>query len=138
VGLGSVFEATVTRVDPERGLVTLTCDGGTLLAPARHLSASMVVRVRIPAREVILATTAPAGLSLHNVLAGTVTAIHDDTTVDTVVVQVTVGRLVLLAEVTRDAVCTLDVKTGSQLHVLIKSVSIDLLSPETNTLDESR
>ena len=138
VGLGSVFEATISHVDRERGLVTLTFDGGTLLAPARHLSATTVVRVRIPAREVILATTAPAGLSLHNVLAGTVSAIHDDVALDAVVVQLMVGRLVLLAEVTRDAVCKLDIKAGSHLHVLIKSVSIDLLSPETNTGDETR
>ena len=70
VGLGSVFEATVSQVDADRGLVELTFDGGTLLAPARHLTAKTAVRVRIPAREVILATSAPAGLSLHNVLAG--------------------------------------------------------------------
>jgi molybdate transport system ATP-binding protein len=133
VGLGSVFEATVSRVDTERGLVRLTFDGGTLLAPARHLAASTVVRVRIPAREVILATSVPAGLSLHNVLSGTVSAIHDDASLDVVIVQVTVGRLVLLAEVTRDAVSKLAVTVGSPLHALIKSVSIDLLAPETNT-----
>ena len=128
VGLGSVFEATVSRVDIERGLVTLTFDGGTLLAPARHLSATTVVRVRIPAREVILATSAPTGLSLHNVLSGTVSEVHDDEALDTVTVQVTVGRLMLLAEVTRDAVAKLDIKAGSHLHALIKSVSIDLLA----------
>ena len=133
VGLGSVFEATVSHVDTQRGLVALTFDGGTLLAPARHLTASTVVRVRIPAREVILATSVPAGLSLHNVLSGTVSAIHDDTALDAVIVQVTVGQLALLTEVTRDAVSKLDIKTGRHLHALIKSVSIDLLAPESNT-----
>ena len=132
VGLGSVFEATVSHVDTERGLVALTFDGGTLLAPARHLAATTVVRVRIPAREVILATSAPTGLSLHNVLSGTVSAIHDDPSLEVVIVQVTVGRLMLLAEVTRDAIVKLNVKAGCHLHALIKSVSIDLLAPETN------
>jgi molybdate transport system ATP-binding protein len=134
VGLGSVFEATVNRVDMDRGLVTLTFEGGTLLAPARHLTAGTVVRVRIPAREVILATSAPTGLSLHNVLSGTVSAMHD-APLDAVVVQLTVGRLVLLAEVTRDAVGKLEIKAGRRLHVLVKSVSIDLLAPETNSLE---
>lgn len=129
VGLGSVFEATVRDVDADRGLVTLTFDGGTLLAPARHLAATTVVRVRVPAREVILATSAPAGLSLHNVLTGTVSSIHDDSTLDTVVVQLTVGRLVLLAEVTRDAVSKLAIRIGTPIYALIKSVSIDLLTP---------
>ena len=122
----------MSRVDIDRGLVTLTFDGGTLLAPARHLAQTTVVRVRIPAREVILATTAPTGLSLHNVLSGTVSAIHDDTTLDAVVVQMTVGRTLLLAEVTRDAISTLDIKVGDHLHVLVKSVPIDVLAPNTN------
>jgi molybdate transport system ATP-binding protein len=137
VGLGSVFEATVSRTDRERGLVTLTCDGASLLAPARHLAPTTVVRVRIPAREVILATSAPTGLSLHNVLSGTVSAIHDDTSLDAVIVQLTVGELVLLAEVTRDAVRQLDIKTGRHLHALIKSVSIDLLAPDAHPFDET-
>lgn len=136
VGLGCVFEATVSRVDPERGLVTLTFEGGALIAPARHLSSNTVVRVRIPAREVILATSAPAGLSIHNVLSGTVSAIHD-TARDVVIVQLTVGGVMLLAEVTRDAVGKLDIKAGGSLHALVKSVSIDLLALERSTLDET-
>ena len=114
----------------------MTFDGGTLLAPARHLAATTVVRVRIPAREVILATSAPTGLSLHNVLSGTVSAIHDDTALDAVIVQLTVGRILLLAEVTRDAISKLDIKVGDHLHALVKSVSIEVLAPETNASDE--
>jgi molybdate transport system ATP-binding protein len=127
VGLGSVFDAVVSHVDVDRGLVELTFDGGTLLAPARHLAEKTPVRVRIPAREIILATSAPTGLSLHNVLSGTVSAIHAETAFDAVVVQLTMGRLLLLAEVTRDAVGKLGIKVGNRLHALIKSVSIEVL-----------
>jgi molybdate transport system ATP-binding protein len=132
VGPGSVFEATVSRIDADRGLVTLAFEGGTLLAPARHLTATTSVRVRIPAREVILATSAPTGLSLHNVLPGIVSAIHGDTALDAVIVQLTVGRILLLAEVTRDAISKLDIKLGDRLDALIKSVSIEVLAPETD------
>jgi molybdate transport system ATP-binding protein len=128
VGLGSVFEAAVSRVDTDRGLAELTFDGGTLLVPAPHLTANMLVRVRIPARETILATSAPTGLSLHNVLSGTVSAIHADFASDVAIVQLRVGRLLLLAEVTRDAVDQLNIIVGQGLHALIKSVSIELLS----------
>jgi len=138
VGLGSVFEATVSRVDVARGLVELTFEGGTLLVPAHHLTAKTVVRVRIPARETILATSVPTGLSLHNVLSGTVSAIHADTAFDAVIVQLTVGRVLLLAEVTRDAVDKLDIKVGHRLHALIKSVSIELLAPNLNAAEPSR
>ena len=131
VGLGSVFDATVTRLDRDRGLVELTFDGGTLLAPARHGEVNAAVRVRIPAREVVLATSAPTGLSLHNVLAGTVTDVHADAAFETIVVQLAVGRVVLLAEVTRDAVTRLGINVGQRLHALIKSVSIELLAPQS-------
>lgn len=138
VGLGSVFDATVTRRHEDRGLVELSFDGGTLLAPARHAGANASVRVRIPAREVVLATSAPAGLSLHNVLVGTVTAVHEDAAFEAVVVQLTVGGVVLLAEVTRDAVGRLAIAVGQRLHALIKSVSIEFLVSDANDADEDR
>ena len=128
IGLGSVFDAVVTRADANRGLLELSFDGGVLLAPLRDVRTGTAVRVRVPAREVILATSAPEGLSLHNVLVGTVSAIHEEPDLDQVVVQLAIGRLLLLAEVTRDALQRLDITVGLRLHVLVKSVSIDVLS----------
>ena len=86
------------------------------------------VRVRIPAREVILATEKPHGLSLHNALYGQVSAVHADPASENVIVQVAVGQLLLLAEVTRDAIDRLHIGVGIPLHALIKSVSIDVLT----------
>ena len=133
VGLGSVFDAVVARRHPERGLVELAFDGGALLAPDRALAAGATVRVRIPAREVILATSEPAGLSLHNALQGAVSAVHADAALDHVIVQIAVGRVLLLAEVTRDAVARLRIEVGTRLHALIKSVSIDVVGAEKRT-----
>ena len=138
VGLGSVFDATVTRSHAERGLVELTFDGGTLLAPDRRVGQNTAVRVRVPAREIVLATSAPTGLSLHNVLAGVVTAVHSDPAFETVVVQLAVGRIELLAEVTRDAVGRLAIDVGTHLHALVKSVSIELLPSDGNNIEEDR
>jgi molybdate transport system ATP-binding protein len=132
VGLGSVFDATVTRIHADRGLVELTFGGGLLLAPARNIAANTAVRVRIPAREIVLATTAPAGLSLHNVLAGAVMAVHIDTAFEGVIVQLAVGNSVMLAEVTRDAIGRLGIGVGQRLHVLIKSVSVELQASNAN------
>jgi molybdate transport system ATP-binding protein len=127
-GLGTVFEATVTRTLPDRGLVELAFDEGTLLAAERAATKGSAVRVRVPAREVILATREPAGLSLHNILSGTVSAIHADPGSDQAIVQVAVGRLRLLAQITRDAVGSLQLVVGKPVFALIKSVSIDLLT----------
>ena len=130
VGLGSLFDAVVTRTYPSRGLVELTFDGGNLLASDPSLGLGTKVRLRIPAREVILATREPEGLSLHNALSGIVSAIHTDPGVEHVIVQIAVGGVLLLAEVTRDAVATLSIAVGLRLHALIKSVSIDVLKAE--------
>ncbi len=138
VGLGSVFDAVVGRALPERGLIELTFDGGTLLATHRDVALGSTVRVRVPAREVILATREPEGLSLHNVLAGTVAAIHADPAFDHVIVQIAVGRLLLLAEVTRDAVERLHMAVGTRVHALIKSVSIDLLTAQAADRPQDR
>jgi molybdate transport system ATP-binding protein len=129
VGLGSVLDAVVTRRVPDRGLAELTFDGGSLLASDRSAPpVGSTVRLRVPAREVILATKAPEGLSLHNVLSGVVTAVHMDPAFDNVIVQVSVGRTRLLAEVTRDAVAALGLAAGMRIHALVKSVSIDVLA----------
>jgi len=128
VGLGTVFDAVVTKVHQERGLVELGFAGGMLLAPARNLAADTTVRVRIPAREIVLATQEPTGLSLHNVLPGVVRAVHFDPAFEPMVVQLDLGGTMLLAEVTRDAVERLGIGAGQRLHALIKSVSIELLA----------
>jgi molybdate transport system ATP-binding protein len=128
VGLGSVFDAVVSRRHGDRGLAELTFEGGTLLAADRDVAMGATVRVRIPAREVILATREPEGLSLHNVLSGGVAGIHADPAFDHVIVQIAVGRVLLLAEVTRDAIERLGIANGVRVYALIKSVSIDVLA----------
>lgn len=128
VGLGSIFEARVVDGHPARGLAELAFDGGTLLASEVAAPVGSTVRVRIPASDVILATRAPEGLSLHNTLPGTVTAVHTDAGVPHVIVQIAVGGTSLLAEITRDAVASLGVAPGLALYALIKSVSIEVIA----------
>ena len=87
-----------------RGLVELAFDGGTLLVSAPAIPIGAPARVRIPAREVILAKRPSEGLSLYNMLAAIVVSVHVEPDDDQAVVQLSVGRTLLLAEVTRDAV----------------------------------
>jgi molybdate transport system ATP-binding protein len=130
VGLGSVFEARVVKRDSRRGLLELTFDGGTLFAADRALDAGATVRIRIAARDVILATSEPPGLSLHNALPATVSAVSPEAAGDHVVVQLVIGRVLLLAEVTRDAIARVGIAVGARVHALIKSVSIDVVGSE--------
>jgi molybdate transport system ATP-binding protein len=128
VGLGAVVDATVVRVDGARRLAELDVGGSVLLAPQAGLAAGAHVRVRIPARDVILATEAPSGLSVHNVLRSTVTSVTVDGSSEAAIVQLAVGRTQILAEVTRDAVARLGIVEGMALQALIKSVSLEVLS----------
>ncbi|MFN2447635.1 MAG: molybdenum ABC transporter ATP-binding protein [Vicinamibacterales bacterium] len=126
VGLGSSFEADITRVDPHRGLTELAFSGGTLFVAVRSLAPGARVRVRIPARDVVLALEQPRGVSLHNVLEAAVAAIHVHPDSDHVTVQLDLGGVLLLAEVTRDAVTRLALAVGMRLYALVKSVSIEV------------
>ena len=79
IGSGSVMDAVVEFVDDTRGLTALSVNGVRLLTPAMRLKVGAHVRVRVPAREVILATERPSGLSLHNLLPAVVTAVEAET-----------------------------------------------------------
>jgi molybdate transport system ATP-binding protein len=127
-GLGAVIDATVVRVDAARQLAELDVGGSILVAPQTGLTVGAHVRVRIPAREVILATQAPSGLSVHNVLTGTVRSVAVDDASDAAIVQIAVGSTRILAEVTKDAVSRLAIVEGKPLHALIKSVSLEVLT----------
>lgn len=126
LGLGSVIETHVATVDAARGLMTLAFDGGTLVAPNTGHAPGDHLRVRIPAREVILSDRPPEGLSLHNAVPGVVTGVSSQPDSPFVTVQLTVGSTALLVEVTRDAVDRLHVTLGQPLFALVKSVSLEL------------
>ena len=83
-------------------------------------------RIRVPAREVILAGRPPDAISLHNVVAGTVRRIASETGKRTAVVEVGLPSGALLARVTPDAVVRLDLAPGRPVLALIKSTSIEV------------
>ena len=123
----SAFDAIVVAHHKDRRLVELKIGEQCLLAPAIDVAVGMMVRVRVPAREVVLATEIPRGMSIHNRLAGRVDHIvpHGDGSV--VTVHVSIGKLVVVARVTHDAIGQLSLSVGSPVFALIKSVAIDAM-----------
>ena len=126
-GFGSVFTASVSSRDERRGLATLAFDGGVLFVALDGLTAGSEVRVRVPARDVILAAERPVGISLHNILDGVVTEIHSGVDGHHAVVQLAIGPTRLLAEVTQDAVARLGLAPGRASLALIKSVAVEVI-----------
>jgi molybdate transport system ATP-binding protein len=121
---GAVLDATVTEQMPERGLTRLDASGLMLLAPALPHATGARVRLRIAAREVSLATEAPRGVSLHNIIPGTVAAITQGAAASLALVAVRAGGVTLLSQVTADAVARLGLAPGAPVFALVKSVSV--------------
>ena len=129
--VGAVLDGVITSIDPEKRLAELRIAGGTLRisardvldnASARH-GVGSGVRVQLLARDIILATQPPHALSVRNAIEGTVTDITDDDD-DASLVRVDIGGDSVLSRVTRAAVEELKLQRGSQVWVLIKSVSL--------------
>jgi molybdate transport system ATP-binding protein len=84
-------------------------------------------RIRIPAREVILAGKAPDSISLHNIVPGTVRRITYDARGRSVLVEIALVDGALIARVTPDAIIKLTLTVGRPVLALIKSTSIEVL-----------
>jgi molybdate transport system ATP-binding protein len=95
--------------------------------PLLDLPVGAECRIRIPAREVILAGRRPEAISLHNIVPGTVHKIAPDTLRRSVIVEVALPNGGLLSRVTPDAVVRLGLSPGQPVLALIKSTSIEVL-----------
>ncbi len=121
---GAVLSCTVQAHDIARGLTCLGFPGGELQVPLRAEPAGARLRLRLRARDVAVATEAPRGISSHNILPGTITAIapagpHE------AFVTLQVGPAPLLARLTRDSVGTLGLAPGMAVFALVKSTAFD-------------
>jgi molybdate transport system ATP-binding protein len=120
---GAVLDATVGEVDKDWHLVRMDFAGGSLWARDQGLPVGRRVRVRILARDVSLAAQ-PGTSSIQNVLRGQVDAIGDDAHPGLVLVRVRIGKIMLLARLTKRAAASLGVKPSLELWVQIKSVAL--------------
>jgi molybdate transport system ATP-binding protein len=123
----AVLSARVVAHEPSRQLTELETGGRRLLVPLLDSVPGSAVRVRIPAREVILAAAAPQGISVHNVIAGTVHGIVQDPARHAAMVEVALDGAGLLARVTPDAVARLGLRQGVPVLALVKSMAIEVL-----------
>jgi molybdate transport system ATP-binding protein len=83
----------------------------------------------VPAREVILATEPPGGISVHNIVAGTTGQIVEDAHSHAALVEVRLDGAGLLARVTPDAVRRLALAPGKLVLALVKAMAIEVVSP---------
>ena len=121
---GAVLEATVAEQDLGYGLTRLRFDGGELYAPDVDALPGERLRVRIRARDVSLALSAPRDASFLNVLAGTVVEIGEAKGAGADV-AVALGPTTIVARITRKSIDALRLAPGKPVYALVKSVAID-------------
>lgn len=120
----NVLSTVVEGHDPARGLTRLAFDGGNLLLPLLNRPAGARLRVRIAARDIILAAKRPEAISLRNILEGRVTGLSEGRA-GAVMVTLALGPTALVARITQDAAQDLGLEPGMPIYVLVKSVAVD-------------
>lgn len=123
LGLGAVLAGTIIEHAPAQGLTTLATAAGPIMLPLLDRTIGSAIAIRIAARDVALALSAPADISVQNILPVTVEEMR---CVSSNVVRLALrsGDARLLAEITEDARSRLALEPGVHAFALIKSVAL--------------
>ena len=122
---GSVLSGRVEAGDAAHGLATVRLEGGaTLLVPAAAVAVGQAVRLRIPARDVLVATMPPQGLSALNVLAGEVATIEPDGE-GMASLGIACNGDLIRARITAFSVERLALAPGLPVYAVIKTVALE-------------
>ncbi len=121
--VGAVLESTVSAVDAHTGLASVAVGRAQLRLALPGIVPGTHVRLYILARDVILATGSPQGLSVRNALPGTVVTLADEG-LDAVLATVEADGVRLLARITRAAVLELGLRPGRAVWALVKAASL--------------
>ncbi len=111
-----------------RALTRLQGGGAAFWVPLLDRPIGATCRIRIPAREVILARRTPEAISLQNIIPGTIGRIVQHPVRRSVIIEISLPDGGLLSRVTPDAVVRLGLTPGVPVLALIKSTSIEVLT----------
>lgn len=119
----AILEGRLVGHDPIDQLSEVEVAGGRLLVPRVEAPLGTRLRLRIRARDVVLATERPSGLSALNTLEATITRVAPAEP-PLVEVALAAGTDRLLARVTTRSVRSLGLTEGRTVYALLKSVAI--------------
>jgi molybdate transport system ATP-binding protein len=119
---GAVFSAHIADQHAD-GLTALGFDGGTLLVPRIPRPSGTPVRVRVRADDVMLALSAPEGISANNVLPAEVIGIYEsEADAD---IRLLCGNVRFVSRITRASRRRLCLAPGVHVFAIVKSVTLD-------------
>jgi molybdate transport system ATP-binding protein len=124
---GAVLEMRVTGRNEAFGMSSLASRAGEIHVAGHDVEAGATIRVRIRARDVIVATERPRGLSALNILAGNIAGVSSgnghfaDVLIDC-------NGEIITARITRQSAEMLGLTAGLDVFAVIKSVTFDRAS----------
>lgn len=121
---GTVLECVVRRHDPEFQITVLDFGDGQLQVPMLDALPGTRLRTRLRARDIGIALSRPADISIMNWLSGTVATLTpgDGPFSD---VAVRVGSTIVHALITRESCARLGLAVGRPVWAMIKTVALD-------------
>lgn len=122
----SVLDVTVVEQLESLHLVRVDHCGQSLTIPSHAgVRIGAALRLIVRAGDVVLATEEPQGLSVRNILSGTISAITLNPDSAFAVVSVDVDGSIINAQLTKQAVQELKLQSGKSVYVLLKTASFD-------------
>jgi molybdate transport system ATP-binding protein len=121
---GALIAGRIGQVDAQWHLSRVDFEGGCVWMRDAGLPVGKVVRIRILARDVSLATTEPQNTSIQNQLRGSIQSITPDAHPSQVLVVLRCGAEDVLARVTKRAVDELAMQVGQPVWAQVKSVAL--------------
>jgi molybdate transport system ATP-binding protein len=121
---GAVLEMHVREQDRAFAMTVLRSAAGEIRVPGVDAPLGSRLRVRLRARDVMIATIRPQGISALNVLAGTVDTLRQ-VSENTVDVRLDCGGQPVVARITRLSVERLRLAPGQPVFAVVKTVSVE-------------
>lgn len=121
---GSVLSAKVSSYSAADQLTQVSVAGQVLWFPGHLGAAGATVRLRVLAQDVILAKTAPKGISALNILTGEIADIATGRGPG-VAVQLRIGDQKLLARITRKSFGEMGLNIGDPICAIVKATAMD-------------
>lgn len=123
---GSVVRAVVSGQDENFKLTEMSVAGQCMSMPSSAVDTGEILRLRIRARDVAIALARPDGVSIRNVLSGTIVEIIEEPETAFAEILLDIGEAQRLrARITRASVHELDLTVRKNVFALVKSVSFD-------------
>lgn len=122
---GAVIEGVLEAPDGDQRITTIRAGSTRIVVPHLDAPAGKAVRLQIAARDVMLATSKPEGLSALNILPAVITEIGEAAQ-GMVDIRLDCGGATIVSRITTVSRDALALQTGKPVHAIIKSVALDL------------